>query len=335
MLRSLVSKGLQLADDLFVALAPGELPQAGGLIAVLFHSLYQDKGQLQDRVLAPNEGVTVEDFRAFVGALLETGYSVVSPEQVDAGLEAGRNYAMLTFDDGYYNNVWALDVLEQFQVPATFFISSDHVLQDKAFWWDAFSRQLAMSGLGERAQHAEIKAIKTLNSDGIEALLRQRFGNSVLQPQGDLDRPFTTAELSDFARSKWVRLGNHTRNHAILTNCSTAQMAQQIRECQQALAGIAGYAPIAIAYPNGDYSDEVVSAAVDAGLRLGFTVRPFRNRVPLQGGPARMTLGRFPFWGSQDARRQCLKFSSPFVPSHALKTLISGSQRARRPSRAP
>jgi peptidoglycan/xylan/chitin deacetylase (PgdA/CDA1 family) len=322
MLRSLVRKGLRLADDLFVSLGPSTLPAGGGLVAVLFHSLYKSRDQLQDQVLAPNEGVTVEDFRRLVGALLDSGYQVVSPEQVDAGLEAGRNYAMLTFDDGYYNNTWALDVLEQFQVPATFFISSDHVLQDKAFWWDAFSRQLALCGLAQRAQNAEINAIKTLTSEGIEALLQQRFGKLVLQPQSDLDRPFTTAELKDFARSKWVHLGNHTRNHAILTNCSASDAAGQIRGCQQALADIAGYAPIAIAYPNGNYSKEVVACAAEAGLRIGFGVRPFRNPVPIQGDYERMTLGRFAFWGGEDARDQCRKFNSSFLPSNALKTLI-------------
>jgi len=322
MLRSLVRKGLRLADDLFVALRPSALPSGGGLIAVLFHSLYKSRDQLEDHVLAPNEGVTIEDFRSFVGALLESGYQVISPEEVDAGLEAGGHYAMLTFDDGYYNNTWALDVLEQFQVPATFFISSDQVLQDKAFWWDAFSRQLALSGLAQRAQKAEINAIKTLTSERIEDLLQQRFGKSVLRPQTDLDRPFTTAELRDFARSKWVSLGNHTRNHAILTNCSTSDMAGQIRDCQQALASIVGYAPIAIAYPNGNYSNEVVAAAVDAGLRIGFGVRPFRNPVPIQDDHERMTLGRFAFWGGEDARNQCRKFGSSFVPSNALRTFI-------------
>ena len=41
---------------------------------------------------------------------------------------------MLTFDDGYYNNHLALPVLEEFDVPALFFISTNHVKQQKCFW---------------------------------------------------------------------------------------------------------------------------------------------------------------------------------------------------------
>jgi peptidoglycan/xylan/chitin deacetylase (PgdA/CDA1 family) len=322
MLRSVVKKGLSLADNLFVTLGPSALTAGGGLIAVLFHSLYRNKAQLRDSALAPNQGVTLEDFRSFVGAVLDSGYQVVSPEQVDAGLEPGGNYVMITFDDGYFNNTLALDVLDQFQVPATFFVSSRHVLQNKAFWWDAFSRQLARAGITHRALNAQINSVKTLTSEGIEHYLQQRFGRSILKPHSDLDRPFTAAELRDFARNKWVRLGNHTRDHAILTNCSASEMVPQVQECQDELMQIAGYAPIAIAYPNGNFSQAAIRTCLQAGLRIGLTVRPARNPLPLQGEQSRMTLGRFLFWGGQDARDQCRKFSSSFVPSNALRTLI-------------
>ena len=313
---------MSLADDLFIALGPKPPPGAGSLIAVLFHSLYRNKSELRESTLAPDQGVTVEDFRSFVDVVLESGYRVVSPEQVDAGLEPGGNYMMITFDDGYYNNTRALEVLEQFQVPATFFISSRHVLQNKAFWWDAFSRQLAHAGATERALNTQINRIKTLSTEGVEYYLQQRFGRSVLQPRSDLDRPFTAGELRDFARHKWVRLGNHTRDHAILTNYCRSEISRQVRECQEELTQIAGYAPIAIAYPNGNFCQAAIDASLDAGLRIGLTVRPSRNPLPLESEHSRMTLGRFLFWGGRDARDQCRKFGSSFIPSNALRTLI-------------
>ena len=328
MLRSVVRKGLRLADDFFVALGPRALPESGGLVSVLFHALYRNKAELRDAALAPGQGVTQEDFRSFVDAVLDSGYRVISPEQVDSGLEPGSNYMLITFDDGYYNNTRALDVLEQFQVPATFFVSSRHVLQNKAFWWDAFSRQLARAGVTERMLNTQIRKFKALSSGGIEYYLQQRFGQSVLQPHSDLDRPFTAGELTDFTRNKWVRLGNHTHDHAILPNYSRCEMLRQIKECQKELTQIAGYAPIAIAYPNGNYCQAAVDAALAAGLRVGFTVRPSRNALPLDSEYDRMTLGRFLFWGGRDAREQCRKFSSNFVPSNALRTLMNKSYSA-------
>lgn len=314
--------GLEAADNFFARIGPSRAPDSGSLIAVLFHSLYRDTRQLADPVLAPNQNVTVEDFRRFVGAVLESGCTVISPAQLDAGLEPGRNYAMITFDDGYFNNTLALDVLDEFEVPATFFISSNHVLQNKAFWWDAFSRELAKAGASGRTRHTEITRIKAWAGSDVEHFLRERFGKLALKPRGDLDRPFMVRELVDFARNKWVHLGNHTCDHAILTRCGAHEMAQQVYGCQLALERIAGKAPVAIAYPNGNFSPAAIEASLEAGLRIGFTTCPRRNRLALDGCVQRMALGRFLFKGGEDARSQFRKFNAGFVPSNVLKTLL-------------
>jgi peptidoglycan/xylan/chitin deacetylase (PgdA/CDA1 family) len=321
MLKALASKGLHLADDVALAMAPNAQPQRDALVTVLFHALYRDRGQLSDPALAPNQNVTVEDFRVFIGTMLESGYSVVSPAAVEAGLPLGGKYLMITFDDGYFNNTLALDVLASFQVPAVFFVSAGHVLQGKAFWWDALSRELAKTGGSAHEYASELRKLKSLTPDQIERQLQTRFGEPARRPHSDLDRPFTPAELQDFARSPWVHVGNHTCDHAILTNCAAHEVERQIAGCQQALRDLLGYAPIAIAYPNGNFSQPIVDASLAAGLRVGFTVLPRRDQLPLTPR-SRMTLGRFQFEGGKDAREQCRKFSAGFVPSHLVKRFI-------------
>jgi peptidoglycan/xylan/chitin deacetylase (PgdA/CDA1 family) len=322
MLKGLVKNGLEVADNFFVSVDPGRAPKSGSLVTVLFHSLCKDQAQIGDRLLAPNLEVTVADFRRFVEVMLEYGYTVVSPAQVDAGLKPGGKYLMITFDDGYFNNTLALDVLDQFHVPAVFHVSTDHVLENKAFWWDGFSRELDRSGASLCEQDAEIRRIKVSSPGKIEELLRARYGASVLAPRSDLDRPFTPAELKHFARNQWVHLGNHTCDHVILTNATSQEVARQIQGCQEALADMAGQTPITVAYPNGNYSRAVVEASLAAGLRIGFTCLPHRTRLPLDGNKSRMTLGRFNFWGGRDICQQCRKFGSSFIPTHMLKTLI-------------
>lgn len=307
-------------DDVAIAIG-GETKGSDSLINVLFHSLYETSAQFANDPLAPNQNVTVADFRGFVEEMLEKGYTVVSPAEIDAGLEPGGRYLSITFDDGYFNNTLALDVLEQFRVPAVFFISTDHVSQNKAFWWDAFGRQLSRSGVSQSRLKAEIERLKGMTPENIDAFLCQRFGASILKPLGDIDRAFNTQELRQFALSPWVHLGNHTSDHAILTNCTPEEMANQIQSCQDALEEMVGYRPIAIAYPNGNHSPLAVNAAEAAGLRLGFTVTPQRPLLPLDHD-SRMTLGRFVFHGGQDIRRQCRLFGARFVPSHELKSLM-------------
>jgi len=320
MLKQLIKQGLNTIDN--CAIAVDRSAKSNSLLVnVLFHSLYENHAQLGNGALAANQNVTVADFRGFVEEMLESNYTVVSPAQIDAGLAPNGRYLTITFDDGYFNNALALDVLNEFCVPAVFFVSTNHVYQNKAFWWDGFSRELSRSGANHRTQKTAIQRLKVDTPEKIEAFLCKRYGASVLQPVSDLDRPFTAPELRQFARNPWVHVGNHTRDHAILTNCTPDAVASQIEDCQAALADLVGYRPVAIAYPNGNCSPAVINAALKSGLRLGFTVAPQRPRLPLIS-TAQMTMGRFIFHGGQDIRRQCRLFGARFVPSHTLKNLL-------------
>lgn len=323
MLKTLARQGLATADRICLALDRRGRPHGAMLVSVLFHSLYEDPSRLADPSLAPNQNVTVAAFRSFVGTMLENGYTAVTPAQVAAGLAPHGRYFATTFDDGYFNNTLALPVLREFDVPATFFVSTDHVLRNKGFWWDAFSRELAARGANAAERRAQNERVKHWSAPRLEAWLREEFGEQALEPRGDLDRPFTPAELRRFAQHPGVQLGNHTCDHAILTRCGAHTAAAQIAGCQQALVDIAGVLPVSIAYPNGNHSPAVVDAALAAGLRVGFTVEPGASALPLADERSRMTLGRFLFHGDRDIRDQCRAFGARFVPSHAVRRVLA------------
>ncbi len=121
-----------------------------------------------------------------------------------------------------------------------------------------------------------------------------------------MDRPFTPGELSAFAEHQLVSLGNHTKNHAILTNYSLAEAREQIQGGQDAIREMTGKMPEMISYPNGNSSPEIQRAAREAGLRLGAVVRGGKNRLPLKtGAPEAMTLKRFTLWGDRGITAQC------------------------------
>jgi peptidoglycan/xylan/chitin deacetylase (PgdA/CDA1 family) len=322
-LRRLAHAGLNLTDALCIGLTPAWAREAPGLIVIAFHSLCRSRAQLHDPAIVSDQNVCVDDLRALVETVLASGYTIVSPQDVADGLPSVGKFAMLTFDDGYFNNVLALDVLDEFQVPAAFFIASGHVLQGKGFWWDAVSRELLRAGISRSARNAELRRLKALSPAGVEAAVRARFGPTVLRPRGDTDRPFTAAELADFARHRWVHIGNHTVDHAILTRCSRDEMQRQIRECQEALQAITGQAPVAIAYPNGNHSATVVAAARAAGLRVGLTVHPAKNRLPAPADSARlMELGRFYFHGRPDPALEFRSYRCGFLPSRLVRTML-------------
>ncbi len=284
----------------------------------LFHVMHRSREEARGHTLASNQQVTMDDLRRFLDAMLRTGYTVVSSDQLRHGSSEGAKQLLLTFDDGYYNNVWALPVLQEFQAPATFFISTSHVLQGKAFWWDAVSRRLLRSGKSRGQVDAALRSLKDLPPQAIEDRVRQEFGADTLAPAGDDDRPFTPGELRDFARDRWVSLGNHTSGHTILTQCSPEEAKDAIRQGKEELEGMAGVAVDSIAYPNGNYSAGVVQAARDTGHDLGFTCVAKSNPIAPDAG-ARLTLGRHLIHGGADYTRLAPALAAPFLPGTMIR----------------
>jgi peptidoglycan/xylan/chitin deacetylase (PgdA/CDA1 family) len=284
------------------------------LITFLFHSLFRDEREVGLNLIDPLQQTTVDALRRLVGYYLDHGYRFVAPDDLLGGLGPGGRYALLTFDDGYFNNTLALPVLAEFGVPAVFLVSTDHVRQNKCFWWDVLYRELAARGVPPRRIYREGLALQSLTTERIEAELTTRFGPRAFEPRSDLDRPFTPAELREFARSPFVHLGNHTANHAILTNYAPEQARAQILGAQEALRSITGASPHVIAYPNGAHTEAILRACGEAGLKVGFTVRPEKSRVPLgSGSPRLLRLGRFAPLGPGPIEPQCRMYRSDLL----------------------
>jgi len=290
------------------------------LLALLFHVLFRDSREAGENHVHPQQHMTVGCFRRIIEYFLRNGYCFVSPHDVLQGLDPSKKYVMLTFDDGYFNNTLALPVLHEFNVPAVFYISTDHVRQGKNFWWDVVYRQALQANATPAVIEQQLTELKILRTADIEAELKQRFGPGCLTPLGDVDRPFTAQELRDFAREKHVHIGNHTADHAVLTNYRTDEAEQQIKDCQQALREMLGIEAESIAYPNGCYNQQTLEMSRKVGLKLGVTVEQHKNPLPLGKEPlALMRLGRFVPWARPDMDRQCELFRSDVIPSKCVR----------------
>ncbi len=280
--------------------------EKNALVSFLFHGLFSEPQQLASGVVDPQQGITLDMFRRLVRHFKSQAYHFVSPDEILEGLHPDGKYILLTFDDGYFSNSLALPVLEEFDVPAVFFISTGHIKKQKSFWWDAVYRGYSGQARSISEVGGSIEAYKRLKTHDVELLLTEALGDSALLPIGDIDRPFTPAELSEFSRHKNVYLGNHTQDHAILSNYSTAEIREQMMMAQQDLKDMTGQDVSIIAYPNGNSSRQIRRLAIECGFRLGLGVQPGKNPLPLNLGSDRaMNLRRFTLWGNRDIDEQC------------------------------
>ncbi len=292
------------------------------LITILFHGLFNNRREIGMNIADPQQGITLEYFRRIIGYFSDNGYIFVSPDDIPDGLDMSKRYILITFDDGYFNNLNVMPVLKEFEIPAIFFISTNHVENGKAFWWDIIYRERVKKGISLERIAEEQEQLKSRTHDEIEAYIVANFSSNSLKPVSDIDRPFTPDELRAFSEEKYVFLGNHTSDHGILANYTEGGARSQILGAQKTLFEMTGLLPSAISYPCGSYTGEVIKIAKEIGLRSGVTVESRKNYFPI--GPAGddiMKLGRFTLWGGSDLIDQCRFYHSEFSLYKKYRTI--------------
>ena len=152
----------------------------------------------------------------------------------------------------------------------------------------------------------EISSLKDCKNEVIEDYLLKNFGIKSMKPLGDIDRPFSPQELTDFAKHEEVFLGNHTYNHEILTNLNRSEIRQEIENAQVLIEKMTGSIPSIIAYPNGNFNEDIVEVCGDINaIKVGITTIHKKNHLPLNFYGNVYSLGRFTLWGNKSIVNQC------------------------------
>ncbi len=268
--------------------------------------------RVSDQASSAGLAVTLEQFSRQLEELCAAGPALTLEEI--AGGDAPANGFAISFDDGYADNLEvALPLLEAASVPATFFITTDHVRDGKPFWWDELARLLDFAGLNEADRgplrlvcDGAARAWNPSQPDQMNEVRRHLVG--WLQPQlpelieqtiaelrawcgadaptpTKADRPMTIDELKLLAASPLATIGAHTRSHPSLRAVSPDRRAAEFVAARDDLATWLGSAPTAVAYPFGvwgvDVDLEVAEAARAAGYKLGVVY----GRGPEQADP--------------------------------------------------
>ncbi|WP_456379698.1 polysaccharide deacetylase family protein [Thiolapillus sp.] len=276
------------------------------LLGFLFHGLFEDEKEIGKGHVDAQQGITRGHMQQFIEHFLQAGYKFISPEQNPDFLNSNEKCICITFDDGYANNLRMLPLLEQYDIPATFYITTGNVEEQQCFWWDVVYRERHRQGANKSLISREQKMLKERHHRDIIGYLQQEFGTTCLQPWSDTDRPMTIQELREFSRHSLVHIGNHTRDHYLLDQYSYAEVEEQISRAQRDLENWLGNAPSGIAYPNGNYSNITVDATKNAGLQYGLSLDKHKTVLPMESKhPAIFTLGRFTLWGRDDINAQC------------------------------
>jgi len=323
-MKTAIANKIRQIDYLFNSAYLKIIGERKSLIIFLFHVLFRDLKEHCSDIVHPQQGITLESLRQLIEYYLNNGYVFVSPDDVVGGLDSNKNYAMLTFDDGYFNNRLALPLLNQYKIPAVFFISTENIKHSKPFFWDVMYRELEKRGIPTQTILEKINSFKLTKTNAeIEKYITDEFGKVVLIPRDETDRPFTPSELKDFAKEKFVFLGNHTNEHGYLENYSPDQIRSSILVAQESLFEMTGKLPEYISYPDGSYSGDVIKVVKQLGFKLGMAVDNRKNYLPIDfHSDKHLRLGRFSLGQNTQLIKQCQLLRSDIRLTKVIKSLI-------------
>lgn len=207
-----------------------------------------------------------------------------------------RKAIAVTFDDGYVDNLHnAKPLLEQYEIPATVFISTEYL--GKAFWWDELaglinspptlpdSLQIRFSGEIFEWRSAVSTRIKLINSlhrrlfllDGNEreSVIKTISEWSMAQ-RDDVDarRALTTSELIKLAEGGLIDIGSHTVTHPVLSILTVEQQREEISVSRKQLEEILDHPVVGFAYPNGMSTPETREIVRESGFHYACSSEP-------------------------------------------------------------
>jgi peptidoglycan/xylan/chitin deacetylase (PgdA/CDA1 family) len=255
------------------------------IIVLLYHrvaDLKQDPQQL---------AVSENNFRDHL-QLIKKSYQILNLGE-DWSCSAEPS-VVITFDDGYADNFLnALPILEEYEVPATFFVSSGYINRNVEFWWDELERIILLqsylppnfelendlarriwhtgTALGRQLFYHEMhRVLKTIDYQAREKHLEQlRSWAKAGDAARESHRPLSLAELQSFAQSKYVTIGAHTITHTPLINQSIDRQYYEIYNSKRQLEKWLDKEVTLFSYPFGSKKD-YCSKTITAIKKIGF-----------------------------------------------------------------
>ena len=251
------------------------------LLVFYFHGLFESANQRELNHIDPQSNMTVTQFTEFIDYFLKHKYKFIKPEDLTESLGNDQPLAMITFDDGYFNNILAIEILEKYKIPALFFITTKNIQENKSFWWDILYKYRTRQGSSIEAIRHEQRSLKSFKHSSIDNYIVQNFGFEAFKPWSDIDRPFNESEIKNLSKNIYVSIGNHTHNHSILTNYTKEEIEDELRESNKILFDLTGVVPVATAFPNGNFNKLVLETTAEANFRFAFTTESKKNLLPI------------------------------------------------------
>lgn len=240
--------------------------------------------------------VSPEKFAEHLDYLVRSCHPISLADLVQ-GIQNGQvpdKSVVVTFDDGYADNLWnAKPLLERYGVPATVFVTSGFVGQDRLFYWDELAclmvepsnnafetltitlpsgkqHRYSLATPSQRLQayhalHDRMRPLLPAEREQVLEQVRSQLG-SLTQVQREKYRALSLEELHALVQDGLVEVGAHTVSHPNLPCLPETVQWQEISESKQQLEAMLNHPVRFFAYPYGSGNDQTRKLARQAGF---------------------------------------------------------------------
>lgn len=257
--------------------------------AILTFHRIRDDGQPLDRFdTCPSH--TISQFANTIEQLVRE-YEVVGLSELADRCECPRSLAAITFDDGWRDTFdLAFPYLEKKGIPATLFVTTGKIAQRCPFWQQRLGelfRAASEKDSGELPRRLrDVFGIrkKDLVSDKTFRQTVSRLKTEGKSPDEIIEKGFSEfakrdfgfrcfvdeAEIAAMSRS-CISIGSHTCTHPLLDQLPEQEIRSELVNSKKHLESLIQRTVDMIAYPNGNFNEQVRKIARDVGYSLGCT----------------------------------------------------------------
>lgn len=263
------------------------------MLSLCYHAVLSDENPTRD-----GNAVSQTTFRRQL-EFLGRHFQFVSLDQFSTRLDtkpSGRPPLLITFDDGYRNNLSvAAPVLLELGIPAVFFLTTGYIDTSRLLWpLEMDLRLLCSTGSSipmpnSASDQVTIPAKPFALAQQLRRLLKampdqdrrsylEIFSAATKLDPGRVDperHTFLSWEECRRLQSLGFELGSHTVEHPILSRLCPKSLATELGASRAHMLKELGTEAASLAYPNGgpdDYNSEVIDASRQAGYSLAFAV---------------------------------------------------------------
>lgn len=238
--------------------------------------------------------------------------SLMDAVDMIAGRKPVKPYSVvLTFDDGYRNNIThALPILRRYGAPAAFFVSTGFLNNTKPFWFDRLD--YALQHVQTDSCEVKLGSLKmNLNTQDRRIfqesyeqfrLMAKQQHMSDIDFQQEMERMASEFEkksgraLKDILQNDdwsaimtWeqikqctddsITIGSHMVDHIRLEFIDSKTAYNQLSESKRDIENNLGKPCLSLAYPNGNFNNETTDIARQCGYVCGVTTEEGLNQV--------------------------------------------------------